>query len=944
MKKLLFLIALSIPASLFGQHRMYLSGKDNASAVDWDFMISNGANSGTRTTIPVPSNWEFHGFGNYTYGEDFSKGRAEDETGFYKRTFTLRKKPDKQYILTFQGVLTDTYVKINGQSAGAPHQGGYMQFSYNVSTFLVDGENLIEVEVHKKSSNEAISAAEQHADYWVVGGIYRPVYIDILPEYHVERVAINAEMDGLFEMDVFLNKIQTGTRISGMIRAQDGRLVGAIKPEKVRQKRIRLSSVFPGVKTWSHEKPVLYTVEVCLTHKGDTLHTYNEKFGFRTFEVRDNDGFYLNGKRILLKGANLHSWNPASGRSLSRSDIEANFQLMKEMNFNAVRPCHYPPDEYFFELCDSLGLLALDELTGWHRPLPKKEGVRLIRELVSRDVNHPSIIMWANGNHQAHNPALDEDFFFWDIQKRRPLRNAAKNEDVFAGYNPDFDIVDTRFYPNWEQLVHRLHEGGHIVLPNEALHALYDGGGAANLKNYWEEFKHSRYGGGLMIWAFLDEGAIRWDQGNRIDVFGNMYPDGVVGPNLEKEGSFYAIKEIWSPVQIEKFKIHEDFSGTVPVMNNYNFTDLNECSFIWELINFSKPNETGSGYRVQHRKKYVPKSIPPGEEGLLQLDLATNWKNFDALRLQAFSPTGEELFAWSWPISSRTELINCFHSFKSAKVIQDPDDPYKFLAGSCQLIFNHSDGTLREVSINDTRLPLSDFPKVVSVPVSQAESGTGKVQVTLSEENGIYKISSKGKNGFDAFQWTIHPNGTLALDYTFTLEKGEYSYAGIVMPISAASVQSKKWLGEGPYRIWKNRTEGGELNVWEVGKQKNVPGQLWNFPEFEGFFAPWYWANIYLDDNVKISMASQCSDLALGVLNPVNGNDPKYAKWKYPTEEGIYFFNHISPVGSKWKDPDEFGPSAQKSVIDEQCSGSILLNFTWNRKNIVFTKEKLEIE
>mgnify|MGYP006290430553 CR=1 FL=1 len=944
MKKLVSLIILLIPVFLCGQQRIYLSGIDHASAVDWDFMISGGANSGTWTTIPVPSNWEFFGFGNYTYGEDFSKGRAGDETGFYKRTFTLQRKAGRQYILTFQGVLTDAYVKINGQSAGPPHQGGFTQFRYNITPLLVDGENLLEVEVHKKSGNEAISAAEQQADYWVVGGIYRPVYIDILPDNHIERVAINAEMDGAFEMDVFLNKIREDTKISGVIRSQDGSPAGTLAPEKVRKKRCRLASKLTGVKTWNHETPVLYTVEVFLTHHGDTLHTYREKFGFRTFEVRDHDGFYLNGKRILLKGANLHSWHPASGRSLSRHDIETNFRLMKEMNFNAVRPCHYPPDEYLFDLCDSLGLLALDELPGWHSPLPKKEGARMVKEMVSRDVNHPSIIMWGNGNHQAHNPALDEDFFLWDIQQRRPLRNAAKKEDVFAGYDPDFDIVDTRFYPNWEQLVHRLHEGGHIVLPNEALHALYDGGGAANLKDYWEEFKHSEYGGGLMIWAFLDEGAIRWDQGNRIDVFGNMYPDGIVGPNREKEGSFYAVKEIWSPVQIDDLKIDKDFSGTIPVKNEYVFTDLNRCRFTWELVNFSKPNEAGAGYRVQYRDHYVPGSIPPGENGALQLNLPSHWKNYDALRLKAAGPAGEELYAWCWPIATRKALIKSFHTVETAEVIQDREDPYTFNAGCCQFAFDRTDGTLREVIIRDTKLPLSNFPKVVSAPGSQTGSGSRQAEVTLSEENGVYKIKSQGANGFDAFQWTLHPNGTLELDYTFTLERGAYSYAGIAMPISATAVQSKRWLGEGPYRIWKNRTQGGALNVWEVEKRVNIPGEAWNMPAFEGFFAPWYWASVYLDHDVKISMASPHSHLTLGMLNPVNGDDPKRAKWEYPSEEGIYFFHHISPVGSKWKNPAKFGPSAQQSVIAEPCSGSILFNFSWNREQTASGKEKVEIE
>ncbi|WP_319501310.1 glycoside hydrolase family 2 TIM barrel-domain containing protein [uncultured Draconibacterium sp.] len=939
----LVVVLFCLAISTLGAQRIYLSGKDASDAVPWEFKMSTGRNSGFWTTIPVPSNWEQHGFGYYTYGMDHDAFLTDPEIGYYKRTFVLKDTGKNRYRLTFQGAMTDTHVKINGISAGAVHQGGFTQFSYDITNLVKKGENRIEVEVHKSSNSENVQEAERVTDFWLFGGIFRPVYIDILPNEFIERVAINATMDGTFEMDVYTDGMDHERMLTATIFDSEGKPIGEKMEIKVASGNSvsRLSSKFRNIKLWSHELPKLYRVEVKLSADNQVIHSYSQKFGFRTFEVRDHDGFYLNGKRILLKGASLHSFRPKTGRTLSKANIEENFRIMKDLNFNVVRPCHYPPDEYLFELCDSLGLLAMDELTGWHHPLGKEVGSKLVKELISRDVNHPSIILWGNGNHFAHNPALDEDFFRWDIQRRRPLKNTARVETWPGDYDPDFDPVDTRFYPSYEQLVERLSDK-HIVLPNEAIHALYDGGGGAGLSDYWKAFKESRVGGGLIIWALFDEGIYRTDL-NRIDVQESKAADGLVGPNGEKEGSYFAVKEIWSPVQIKMKELPTGFDGTIEVENDFSFVNLNQCRFEWQLENFAGPYEIQSGARVVDEGVTESVSIPASTNGKLRIKLPADWKKCEALKLKVYDHTDRELSSWAWTIATSQKLAGKLVMPKTVEIKRTGE--FQFLIGNNSVSFDPQTGVLREIEVNGSLLPVTNVPFLVAQSSgADFQSNLKKGKVTVLKTEAGYVIESSNNNGFDWFKWEIHSTGSLKLSYEYTLPEGKYFYAGVGMEVPEKDVLSKRWLGKGPYRIWKNRTQGGILNVWDITKTKNIPGQVWNLPEFEGCFSPFYWAVFRLTNHQNVALATPGEELVLGVLNPQNGEDPKLATWYYPEKEGIYLFNCISPVGGKWKEAREYGPSSQATEINETCKGSFQVQLFSSLSDSEIVRKVKEIE
>ena len=209
MKNRLFLFFTIVWIQIYSQQSQiqYLSGTDAHNTVPWEFYCSDGMNSKQWTTIAVPSCWEQQGFGQYQYGRDPFEERLK-EVGTYKHDFSVPKNwNSKEVLIVFEGVMTDAKVKINGKVVGPIHQGAFYEFHYDISRFLHYGkQNTLEVEVKKFSDNESVSFAERKADYWVFGGIFRPVYLEAKPRKNIQRVAIDARADGSFKADVFTSQ------------------------------------------------------------------------------------------------------------------------------------------------------------------------------------------------------------------------------------------------------------------------------------------------------------------------------------------------------------------------------------------------------------------------------------------------------------------------------------------------------------------------------------------------------------------------------------------------------------------------------------------------------------------------------------------------------------------------------------------------------------------
>jgi hypothetical protein len=322
--------------------------------------------------------------------------------------------------------------------------------------------------------------------------------------------------------------------------------------------------------------------------------------------------------------------------------------------------------------------------------------------MVERDVNHPSILFWDNGNEGGWNRELDREFAFYDPQNRRVLHPWELHDDV-----------DTKHYPTYPDLAKRL-AGAHLVMPTEVLHGLYDGGHGAGLEDYWKAIARSPVGAGAFLWSYADEGIARTDQNGRIDVVSSYAPDGIVGPKLEKEGSFFTIRDLWSPVQIERPVLGSGFDGTLEVTNLYDFTALNSVKFNWRLLRFAAPDDRGTAPRVLRSGSAPSPEIPPHAIGRLKLPLPSDWDQADALAMTATAADGSELWSWTWPtpaLASRTAARFGKASGRQP-IVSNSGSELALSAGGIEARFDGQTGMLRQVRRSGAVQHFSNGPRL----------------------------------------------------------------------------------------------------------------------------------------------------------------------------------------------------------------------------------------
>ncbi|MEP0366429.1 MAG: glycoside hydrolase family 2 TIM barrel-domain containing protein [Cyclobacteriaceae bacterium] len=882
----------------------YLSGKGYGDDVKWDFKLSEGRGSGEWTQISVPSCWELEGFGKYNYGHAKDSVRGK-EVGFYKHQFDVAKAwAGKQVEIVFEGAMTDTEVKINGKLAGPIHQGSFYSFRYDISKLVNHGEtNTLEVKVAKHSENHSVNMAERYADYWIFGGIIRPVLLEVKPKKNIERVAVDAKADGNLTAEVFLAGAKKSDKVTAQVFTLDNQPVGQPFSVSVGKEasKVKLSSQIEGIKPWNPENPNLYEVKFILESKGKAIHEYTERIGFRTVEIRPRDGIYVNGVQVKFKGVNHHSFWPESGRTTNKQMSIHDVQLMKDMNMNAVRTSHYPPDAHFLDACDSLGLFVLEELAGWHDAYDTKVGSKLLKEMVIHDVNHPSIVIWDNGNEGGHNPDFDDLFEKYDIQNRLIIHPWE-----------EFNGTATQHYRGYDYGVGTFWNGHQITFPTEFLHGLDDGGAGASLHDYWELIWENPIAAGGFLWVFADEGVVRTDQDGTIDTYGDKAADGILGPFHEKEGSFFAVKEIWSPVKITEEDISVTFDGNLRIENRYLYTNLSQCSFSWKLSKLPQP---GQEKKVEGLTGSIEApNLEPGQRGLLTIDLPDTWPSYDVLYVTSYGPSGEELYTSSLPISLPEDVVAELMSKDAAEgkvTYAEDENEISIRAGSVNFTIDKSNGYLKKIENDEGEIPFNNGPflsdgKVVFKSIKVMRDGES-LQVLCSFDEKESRMKE--------FTWTFHPSGWAGLNiyYVPGIYDVPFDYMGVNFDYPEELVEGVKWLGKGPYRVWKNRTQGVELGVYQKDYNNTVTGvSPVIYPEFKGYHEDLYWAEIQSKVQSFV-VATSSEDVFLRLYTPYLSEDKRIAP-SFP-EGDISFMQAIPPIGTKTNDPWNMGPSGQKNMF-----------------------------
>lgn len=901
---------------------LYLSGTGLGDTKTWQFYCSDGANSKKWSTIEVPSQWELQGFGEYCYGRwyvDKSVKKPPMEVGTYRTAFTLPAAwKGRQVSIVFEGSMTDTEVKVNGRLAGAIHQGAFNRFSYDITDKIKVGKNELEVKVSKESADRLVNAAERKADWWIFGGIYRPVYLEAKPAVNIERIAVSAKADGSLYADVYTSRPVKGYSVAlsiAPVKTDGASFDRRTLPLSAEGKVHAVSVRWDKVKAWTTETPNLYHLRVELVDKkGRVAHVYNEKIGFRTVEFRPQDGIYVNDTKVVLKGINRHSFHPDGGRTTNRQISVADAKLIKEMNINAVR-FHYAPDKHFMEACDSLGIFVVSELAGWQNAYGTEVGAKLVKELVTRDVNHPSLILWSNGNEGGFNYDLDTLFGYYDPQKRHVIHAWA-----------DFDELDTHHYPTYLTGVARFMNGYKVFMPTEFQHGMYDQGHGAGLEDFWAHYvEHPLFAGGFM-WDFSDNAVKRVDKGGMLDTDGSNGADGILGPYREKEGSYYAVRNIWAPIQLQPLFITPSFKGELVVRNDYLFSNLSTCRMEYRVLTAPSPLAGGEQKVLASGRVQLP-PLEPREAGKAKMQMPDSFFEGDILELKAWDANGDEVCTWTWAIRyangyAQRQMRGLAQGEGRAQ-LENADGRVSLSAGGVTATFSAADGLLAEVRNSKGALSFNKGP----IPVGM-KARLSRVAARREGADAVFTAYYLG--AVDSIQWRMTPSGLLKMS-AVTLDKANAGKGfdeavfedhidnfGFTFSYPEQKVRSMDWLGRGPYRVWRNRTRGANFGVWSKDYNNTITGANFAglvYPEFKGYHGNVYWSRLNTTES-PFTVYSESDGVFMRVFTPEEPKDNKSgsnANPKFP--EGDISFLYEIPGIRCFKPISQQGPKSQPSNI-----------------------------
>ncbi|MGE0021621.1 MAG: glycoside hydrolase family 2 TIM barrel-domain containing protein [Draconibacterium sp.] len=483
--------------------------------------------------ITVPSNWQMEGFDHpkfrniaLTFESDPPKiPDYFNPTGCYKLKFEMPKTwSEKEIFLRFEGVKSAAYIWVNGKRVGY-NEGGFEPAEFNITPFLVKGENDLSVQVMRFSDGSYL----ENQDMWRLSGIFRDVKLyakhkTFIHDYYVvtdfdskyKDASLNIDFDiknmipdsvsGLIEVDVF--------NTDGRSILKDGKLTDSYAIDTFSTQKVKISTLVIDPLKWSAEYPNLFTMLVQLKdEKGEILEVFSKKIGFREVEYK-NKILTINGVPVKLNGVNSHMHHPEHGQAVPLETLRKDLLLMKQFNINCVRTCHYPPTPEYIDMANELGIYVFDEVgdeTHANEWLSERsEWTEMYRDrsrkLVYRDRNQPSVIVWSAGNESGKGSNIAE------VIKTGKAIDPSRPAWMYGGndfYIPFEDIVGPRY---WIPIDYKNLAEGKVLPTGDNRASFMDeylaatGNGLGALDEYWELiWKYPRLTGGA-IWDWISPG------------------------------------------------------------------------------------------------------------------------------------------------------------------------------------------------------------------------------------------------------------------------------------------------------------------------------------------------------------------------------------------------------------------------------------------------------
>ncbi len=627
-----------------------------------------GLNDNKWKNISVPSNWELEGFDipiytNVTYPFPKNPPFIDEEynpVGSYRTTFTVPQDWDKKEILLHFGSISGyAQVYVNAKEVGMT-KASKTPAEFNITPFLKKGENLLAVQVFRWHDGSYL----EDQDFWRLSGIERDVYLQALPKTTIWDYGVTANLDdqyenGILNLNVDLREFKGSNINKPAVKVEffspDGEKVFSEEKKKLSANEdVQFSSIIQNVEKWSGEFPNLYTYTISLSdRKGRTLGVVSGRTGFRKVEIKDAQ-LMVNGEPITVKGVNLHEHHGTKGHVPDREMMIKDIELMKRNNINAIRMSHYPHGIELYELADKYGMYIVDEANiethamgaEWQGNFDKSKHpaylpdwapahMDRIKRMVERDKNHSSIIIWSLGN-ESGNGQVFYDAYDW-IKKRDTTRMVQFEQ---AGENRNTDIV-APMYPGIRNMKEYAQDETkkRPYIMCEYSHAMGNSNG--NFQEYWDIINSSKHMQGGFIWDWVDQGLEAETKGG--EKFW-AYGGDLGGAHLHNDQNFNANGLVDAgrnphPALQEVKKVHQNINfelgdgNILKITNRFNFTNLSNYDFQWELIGNGEVVETGN-FEV---------SVEPNEQETVNLNLPRLQDREYFLNVYAYTSEATEL-------------------------------------------------------------------------------------------------------------------------------------------------------------------------------------------------------------------------------------------------------------------------------------------------------------
>ena len=832
--------------------------------------------------ITVPSNWQVVGYGTpyyrnigYTFQVDFPKVMSEppkeytsykerNPVGSYRRDFDLPSDWNgRRIFLTFDGVDAGFFLWINGVKVGYSVNSRNAA-EFDVTNLVKPGKNMVAVEVYRYTSGSYM----EDQDMWRLSGIFRNVTIWSAPQLHLRDFFVKTDLDNNYKNGSIevLTKIKNYNNKPSKAQKLEATLYDGSKvitksatmdvPALKSGEETSVKIVFPvdNPKQWTAETPNLYTTVIALKNGNVVSEIISSRTGFRKIEIKGRS-FLVNGVPIKLKGVNRHEHWPEVGHAITEAQMIRDLEVIKQGNCNHVRTCHYSDDPRWYELCDEYGIYLVAEANVECHGLDRKfvEDPRMKPAIVDRNVtnvenfkNHPSVIIWSEGNENGERninfkAALAAIKL---IDTTRPVHY----EPFGIGSENPADI-DSRMYTGPEGVEKIALDNSKYTKPFylcEYAHAMFNSMGS--ICDYNDLFdKYPTLLGGA-VWEYQDQGLWnRRDPKHPILAFGGGFGEfpndhyfihkGVVASDRSPKPHYPEMKHAYQWIGISEQDLTK---GEIKIRNRYQFKNLNEFAANWTLWE--------DGIEISHGELSLP-DIAPGEEKPVTVPYHIDKVNgIDYYLRISFVLSKEEVWAKKgYEIASQqlkvpvTSQPTPTSSVKMTSLVLDQNDQLITVKGTgFGLTFDKTIGTFSKIEREGVnllaegggpRLHLWRAPhrkddmwadkRWIEVGLKDLKWSVAEIHTEhISSEivNIAVTLNAEGKNNFKVTHQVVYSilgDGTIRIANTFSSSDPKLIIArmGILM-LLAPQFDQLRYFGRGPMENYSDRKRGSDIGLY----------------------------------------------------------------------------------------------------------------------------------